>query len=340
MSVIVVEETTRLIEVQAVGPQGPKGDKGDTGDTGPQGVPGANVFDYEGVVFMRQNGSDANDGLSPNAAVSTISQAIDIANGLTSSNTRVMIWILDPGLYTDNGSTTLDNNVHLYGPLATLTSRLVLRDECRVTLYRLIGDGSGFPVINKNSGTLNAHVDIKEIDARNETNKTVIRNQGGGGVLITEWDRLWVGQNCIGIGDNTDEFGHIHFTGADLYLAGDGAVGVEGNDDETGIIGRVDHILPTDGATGTVGVQSTVAGQRIDLVAAEINADTAINVTAAAEVNITASRINGAVVNTGDGLTLTAANINGESGPFAISPNGTIYRLAVDNAGVLSAVTI
>jgi hypothetical protein len=224
--------------------------------------------------------------------------------------------------------------------LATLTSRLVLRDECRVTLYRLIGDGSGFPVINKNSGTLNAHVDIKEIDARNETNKTVIRNQGGGGVLITEWDRLWVGQNCIGIGDNTDEFGHIHFTGADLYLAGDGAVGVEGNDDETGIIGRVDHILPTDGATGTVGVQSTVAGQRIDLVAAEINADTAINVTAAANVNITASRINGSIVNSGNGLELTASNINGNGGPFAISPNGTIYRLAVDNAGVLSAVTI
>lgn len=340
MSVIVVEETTRLIEVQAVGPQGPKGDKGDTGDTGPQGVPGANVFDYEDVVFMRQNGSDSNDGLSPNAAVSTISQAIDIANGLTTGSNRVMIWILDSGFYTDNGSTTLDNDVHLYGPQATLTSRLVLRDECRVTLYRLIGDGSGFPVINKNSGTLNAHIDIKEIDGSSESNKTIIRNQGGGGVLITKWDRLWVGENCIGVGDNTDGFGHVHFNGADLYLAGDGAVGVEGNNDSSSMIGVVHHILPFGGATGTIGVQATVAGQRIDLVAAEINADTAINVTAAAEVNITASRINGAVVNTGDGLTLTASNINGNGGPFAISPNGTIYRLAVDNAGVLSAVAI
>lgn len=272
---------------------------------------------YVDVVFVGKHGDDTNAGDIPDKPVLTMVEAVNRANALTTGSNRVKIHILDAGYYVRNGATILDNDVHLFGPQATLESRLVLRDECRVTLYKMIGDGSGFPVINKNSGTLNAHVHINEIDGRANTNNPVIRNAGGGGVLIVVADRLFVGANGQGVGDRVGGFGHIHAEIEDLYLAGNNAVGIQDNDNDTAIVARIGHILPTESFTGTVGVDASTPGSRISVIATEIIADTAISVTSASDVNVACPYIDGAVVNTGGGL-------RGLVG-------GRLYSVVVDN---------
>lgn len=340
------------------------GEQGPVGPQGPAGADGYTPVDYQQVIFVGLHGDDANDGFTaenPKLTIAAAESAAETLHGTLPAGSRVLIHILDSGSYVRGGAMTIDDYTHLYGPHATIETRLVLRDSARVTLHKLFVDNSGFPGINKNSGSLNAFVHIDEIDGRGAsgtiTGKLVIRNQGGGGVLIVRCDRLFVPTNGVGIGDTSGGFGHIHFECEDLYLTGNNAVGIQGNDGSASIVARIGHILEIGALSGTIGIHAEAANSRVDALMAELIARTGVKMAGAgAEVNLVVGRlVCGTAWNVANGtLYMTAAQATGtktqtggavnviaaSEGLVAVAPNGTRFRIDVDNAGVLSTTGI
>jgi hypothetical protein len=289
------------------------------------GLPFRAAFNYTDVVFLGKHGNDSNDGLSPDQAVLTANQAETVAESLTTGSNRVVIECLDAGTYS-TGNLTVDDNIDLHAPNATFEARFVLRDDTNISVFKLIDDGTSFPTLNKNAGTLNAEVDIDVIDMRGTAGTTTggigIRNQGGGGILRVTNKALFVCQGGTGIGDTTGGFGHIHFTSADLYLAGDNAVGMESFDSgsEISIVARIGHILELGSYTGTVGVRASATGSLISVITGEIKADTAIDVEAGGSANVYSGKITGNInVASGGTLYIDCTEYSG-----TVTNNGTI----------------
>lgn len=293
-SVAIYNSATRIIEVVSAGPQGPPG------EAGTDGAAASGAMERENIIYLAKSGSDSSAGTTPDAAVLTLGQALTLANTLTESDGSVPVWIviLDAGTYVKSGSTTLDNNLNIWGPMATLTTRLVLRDTCTVHLNTLLCDDHPFPGIKKNTGAFKVIIDIDDIDGRGpsgtNTGEDLIINDGSG-VLFVYTKRLFVPPGGRGVGDDTSGFGHIHLHAADVYLSGDDAIGIDANNSDAKIVGYIDHILETGGPhTGTIGVRANTAGSEINMTINEIVCDTGVAVgNATAEVNLIVGKVTG-----------------------------------------------
>lgn len=340
-----------------------------------------NDFDYVDVVYVGKHGDDVNDGLSPENAVLTLNRAEVVAESLTTGTNRVVIKILDAGTYS-TGNWTVDDNNDIFAPSATVDARLVIRDSVNVDLYRLVDDGSAFPTINKNSGDQNAYVRIKEIDMRGidgtNTGGVGIRNQGGGGIIVVNADKLYVCADGVGIGDQATGFGHCHLQVEDLYMAGNNAVAIQSLNSNASIIVRAGHILKLGTPTDTTAIDGSISGSEIFVITNQVVADTAITVANGAKVYIQSTEIEGdiTVANGGElyincesfsGTLTNNGKIQGRigntiyddttvqgkmtasedievtsaaSGLILKSPNGTRWRVTVDDSGNLSTASI
>jgi hypothetical protein len=129
-----------------------------------------------------------------------------------------------------------------------------------------------------------------------------VRNVGGGGKnLFARVGIMYVGISGTGVGDvSSGDAGHIHIELLDLYLAGNNAVGILGSTQgvgSTNIVGWIDHILEINAPTGTTGISLTASAAIVKLVAAEIVADTAYNITAGS-LYLSCPKITGVVIGT------------------------------------------
>jgi hypothetical protein len=252
--------------------------------------------EYTNVVHVAKHGDDSNSGTNPDTPLLTLNAAETKAESLTTGSNRVLIKILDTGTYS-TGNLTLEENIDLWGEYATLEARLVIRSDSNVKLFKLYDDGSAFPTINKNSGDLNAYVHINEIDGRGVngtvTGGFVIRNEGGGGVLVIRTDKIFIAEDQIGVGDQTGGFGHIHLECEDLYLAGDNAVGIEGNNNDALITARIGQILDLGTVANTTAISLPLSGDRVQVSTNEIKADTAYNIASGAELILYCGNLEG-----------------------------------------------
>lgn len=272
----------------AAGPQGPPGQQGLNGLNAPGAVARVDT------LYVGKHGDNTNTGATPDSAVLTISDAISKANALADGSNRVRIEVLDGGTYTE-GNMTFDDGIHLYAPDATLIGRIVIRDDTRITAHRIYNENNGFPTINKNSGTSLAVVHINEIDGRGTsgtlTGKQLVRNQSSG-ILFIKSEKMYVPEGGKGLGDQTNGIGHIHLFTDDLYLAGDGAIGIEGNNSSASIVAQIGHILAIDSAANTIAINAPGNNELITVLTNEIIAGTGIFLSGnSAEVFVTTNRL-------------------------------------------------
>lgn len=295
----------------------------------------ADAFNYVDVVFLGKHGDDSNDGLSPDKAVLTANRAETVAETLTTGSNRVLIQILDAGLYA-TGNWTVDDNIDISGTSARVDARIVIRDDTKIDLYKIYDDGSGFPTINKNSGDQNAYLHANEIDMRGINGTTTggvgIRNQGGGGILVVRTDKLYVCQDGVGVGDQAGGFGHVHIEAEDLYLAGNNAIGLQSLNSSNSIICRAGHILEFGTPTGTTAIDGSINGSEIFVMTNEIHADTAIEVANGAKVYVQSTKITGDInVASGGELYIQCVSHSGtvtNNGTIQGIIGGTLYNLS------------
>jgi hypothetical protein len=139
-------------------------------------------------------------------------------------------------------------------------------------------------VVSKTGGTGQGHYFANWLDTRGTggalTGCTGIRNVSSGSVIFARVGVLFVCQSGTGIEDSGAGFGHIHFWAADLYLAGNSAVGISAQSANTNIIGYIDHILETGSPTTTTGILVSNSGAIVKATITEIIADAAYNISA------------------------------------------------------------
>lgn len=240
--------------------------------------------DQTHVVFVSKIGDDGNGGLNANDALQTISAGVTKAAALVAAGIpSAKVHVLDGGEYVED--VTIPANILLFAPAAIIRGELAVAATAEIHLDRLISTAN-----NQNMLTLSDAADgsaiarINVIDGRQHTGVKNVRNIGGGGKnLFVYAGLIFVGAGGTGIGDTSGGFGHIHFQVADLYLAGNNSVGILGSAigaNASNLVGWIDHILPIAGATGTTAISMTNVDAALKLVAAEIIADTAYNISA------------------------------------------------------------
>lgn len=248
-------------------------------------------------VYVGKFGADSYDGLSPERPKLTIGSALTAgASLLTGGIEGVRIEVLDGGTYPEG--VDLISGIHLHAPAATLVGEMVLSTGASALVNTHYAATSSTATVLLSGSTGRGHYRSQLLDTRGTEGDLSpvigLVNGTGGGVLLTHVDVLLVGSGSAGIADAVDGFGHIHFFCQDLYLAGDGAVGIGPFSEGSNLIGWIDHILETGGPDETIAIKSNVANSIIKLVCAEIITDTAYEITAG-DVHLACPRISGSL---------------------------------------------
>lgn len=262
------------------------------------------------TVYVGKNGDDGDDGLSPDMPKLTIASALTVASGLTPSATnRIAVVILDGGTYTEN--ITVPAFCNLIGHGATVVGTITLGDDTAVRLYEAKANTSQTnPILYKASGTSTTYADIDRIDGRNGGSLICVQNTANGSVMFIKAKQIWVGAGQKGVGDTAGGFGHIHLYAMDVYCAGTNAVAISSNNNNSSIVGFIDHILETDAPTGTVGVLVGASGI-VSLHVGEIITDTAYDITTGGQLSLSCPRLVGTLVGTPTYLSSQSGIISG-----------------------------
>ncbi len=290
------------------------------------------------VVYVSKEGSDANTGLTPDFPKLTIGAAITVASGLTpSASNRVSVIVMDAGTYAED--VTMVSHVDLIGRSAKLDGTIEIVDNSTIILREVNpSSGSGLNLIRKSGGTGSSYCYIDLIDSRNVTSSRCLRNTSAGSVIFVMCAQMWVGAGNTGVGDQTSGFGHVHLYCPDLYLAGNNAKGIVGNNTNASIIGYIDHILETGSPTGTEAITVGASGV-VHLTCTQIIADTAYTITAGGTLNLVCPDVQGVRTGTptceiSDQLVATVDSwLSGkmrlsEVASPATPPSGTVYVYA------------
>jgi hypothetical protein len=234
------------------------------------------------VLYVGKHGSDSNDGVNAEKALLTFTQAVTLAAALVPSATsRVAIVCEDAGRYVED--VTLAQYVSIHAPQATIVGKITTADDSVLWLgYHRASANNQDMLYKPNAQTGTSYCYITELDGRDYTAVANVRNDADNGVLFLTCAKLWVGANGAGIGDQSGAggFGHIHVEVEDLYLAGNNAVGIQGNQTSANIIARIGHVLETGSPSSTTAIRVGSTGN-VYAVAAEIIADTVWNVSGA-----------------------------------------------------------
>lgn len=234
--------------------------------------------DQLNVLYVGKHGSDSNDGKSHNQAKLTIQAAIDTASAATPSATnRYAVVVVDAGVYTED--LTGVQYVDIDARFATLAGTLSMQGDSINRFYRVQSTGNGGILVQKSGANTTAYFYGQEVDGSAHSNVTNLRNLSNNGIAFFVVGKVTVGASGTGVGDQTNGIGHIHANIEDLYLAGNSAVGVAKTSGAGNVVIYVQHILETGSPTGTTGVSIGATGE-VYLIANELIADTAYNITA------------------------------------------------------------
>ncbi len=216
-----------------------------------------------------------------NAEYDTITAALAVAAG----GDKIYI---APGTYIE--TVTCVSGVDLYGPGAVVDGQVVLADDCKVKLHKVMRSTAG-TTVTKSSGTGTSWVDIDEIDVSSGA-ANGIANFSTSGVVIADVRTIRVGTGT-GVGDSGGIVGPMQVTVGDILLGGNGSYGVAkslGNED---ILGRVGRIIETGTPTTTTALYIGDTGGSIDLFANIIDADTAWNIGNSSILKLMALNVSG-----------------------------------------------
>ncbi len=250
------------------------------------------------AIFLSKAGNDSNPGTSIDKPKLTLASAVTAATALSPTITKgVRIEITDGGEYTEtSGAITIPSYVHVVGPAASYVGRILINNNASFTIGNHYALNNNHTLVNR-GGTGTGGMAVYKaniVDGRgkdqNFTGTKCIQNTGTFGFnLRVDVGLIFVaatnGVNLgIGIGSSAAENGgHVHAIVSDLYLAGNGAIGIYGSasgPQSANIVGFIDHILETATFTGTIGIWLDHADAEVKIVVAEIVADTAYLITA------------------------------------------------------------
>jgi len=290
------------------------------------------------AVFVSKAGSDSNNGLRPETPKLTIGSAITAAAALkTAGAPGVRVEVMDGGTYVENIS--VPANVQINALAAQLQGTVSLTAEAEIMLDRHLATANNQNMVtmdDASSGPAIYHANVT--DGRGTTGTLTgvqcVRNIGGGGKnLFIRCGIMYVGIGGVGLGDTTSGFGHIHIQIEDLYLGGDNAIGIQagasGGPNVANMVGMIHHILEiASPVANTVGISVTNASAVVKLVAAEIVADTAFNVSAG-DLWLTCPKITGGQV----GQLANRSNYTFATVPTAATNAGRVIYVSDGSAG-------
>lgn len=256
----------------------------------------SSLIPQQGVLYVGKHGSDSNDGRTVEGAKLTF------ASATASASAGDTIKCLDTGIYAE--SVVLPIDVSLWAPYCTISSPggggtgvgcvVTNGGDITVRTHRLIpGAGESGIVQTDVAGVLN--IDCDFIDGRPNAGGDGLLNlsTSNGGVMMARVRSIWVPAGGIGIGDLAVNIGHIHMDIGDIYLAGNGAIGIF-LATATKLVGRVDHVVEIAGGyTGTIGVKINSGIANINV--SDITADTVYDVISGATLNMFVNSLTGAV---------------------------------------------
>ena len=245
------------------------------------------------VVYVAKWGNDTNSGLSVDRALLTIGAAITAALALTPSATnRISVSVLDAGTYVED--LTCESYVDINGATASLDGVVTLVDNMTLRMWEIApSSGSNRQLLRKTAGNTASFAFVDRIDSRNVTSSRCVYNIAANSILFVWCTQMFVGAGNIGVGDSAVLTGHVHLKVPDLYLAGNGAIGIDATDTASTILGYIDHILEVGTPTSTIGINVGATGS-VRLVSAQLIADTAYSVTAGGVLHLICSDITGA----------------------------------------------
>jgi len=256
------------------------------------------------VIYVAKNGTNTSDGIFPWLPKLTIQAAVTAAEALIAAGaSAAQVNVLDTGTYVED--LVQSTGILLWAPGATLVGTLSLNVGSYTRLYKHYPGAATSVMVDLSSDSGDRSVyQAVEVDGRGTTGalagSTLFRNRTSGRIFVATADVAIVPQNGVGVVDGAVAagFGHIHCHFADLYLAGDSAVGVLANNATSNIIGYIDHILEIGTPANTVGVSITNATAVVKLTVSELIADTAYTVAGSTSFYMQCPRIEGTRVGT------------------------------------------
>lgn len=264
--------------------------------------------DNTALVYVSKVGSDANDGLTCDAPKLSIGSAItQAADLLTGDADNVRISILDGGRYTED--LTIPDDVHLVGHAAEIVGNHTIGNNSSLVCHALYRGAAGNMVL-KSGASGHGHVRCSIADSRGTagaiTGGAAFRNASNGSVLHVQCDVLFVAASCIGVADLAGGFGHIHFLGSDIYLAGNSSKAIRTATAGSKMLVTVDHILGIGSpAPPFFAVQMAAAGSEVWVKAGQIDADTAWDLSGGGDLYISCPDIAGTRTGTPAGMLIS-----------------------------------
>lgn len=238
----------------------------------------------------------------------TISAGISLAAERVAYGATSVAVHVGGGRYVED--LTLQSGVRVLAPAARLVGDVTLVDDSHLVVcdhYAKAGKTGGGMVALSGSDSKAYYWCDGIMDTRGEDDDAsglvAILNATSGGILHCGGRIMYVGTSCAGVTDTASGFGHVHFLWNDIYLAGDGAMGVSTLFVNTDLIGRVDHILETGSPSSTVGISITAGECQIAI--NELIADTAYSCSAGTLHIVTGAKISGTTSVTGTGSVTT-----------------------------------
>jgi len=276
-------------------------------------------------IFVSKYGNDSNSGLTIDKTKLTVSSAITAASALTpSANNRIEIRILDAGTYSES-LLILPEYVDIVGLSATITNAgahntIQQGAYTLINVYQLKNDGAGPACLVGANSTGDRHANITKIDVTAGGATGVINFAiSNDGEMYLRCTHLDIGTG-VGISDASLD-GSIEFNVGSIDIYGNNGVGIKVSGASSLVGGRVTHIQPIGGATGTIGLD--VDSGTLDVNVHHLFTANAYDVEAGAMLNLFCNRLTGTELNDGT-VRLTQAGI----------PNKTRTQVVVSSATV------
>lgn len=261
------------------------------------------------VIFVRSGGDDANPGTQLHKPKQTLGSAVTAASALLAAGAAaIRIDVVDGGTYTEAAQLEIPSDVHVTAPASIFIGTVAVSGNSSFTVNKHFAPSNDAVMVEHAGGGAGAGLYVANIcDGRGVggslTGVNNFRSSGGGGRnLFVRPGIVYVGAGGIGLGEvSVGDAGHSHLLIADLYLAGNNAVGILGASQGAGasnVIGFIDHILEIGSPTGTVGIRVNAAAAIVKLVCGEVVADTAYDVSNGT-LHLNCLKVTGTITKTG-----------------------------------------